>query len=183
VGSGPHINGVLVRTAGGVNLAPAIRRIVSANRADLPFTRVAPFSERFRRQIRPWQLGATLLVVFGTLAAAVAGVGLYAAFAHAVSARRRELAVRIALGATGARIRWLVLRDAAALTALGAAAGGIAAVWAGGTIEAMLFGITAADPVVLGAAGGAMLLLAFTATAGPAINAARADPASLLRAD
>jgi predicted permease len=184
VGSGPHINGLLVRAAGRPDaLTTSIRRAVTGGRTDLPFARVTPFADRFERQLRPWNLGTTLLVMFGALATAIAAVGLYAAFAHAVSSRRRELAVRLALGATTRRVRWLILRDASALTGAGALAGAIASVPAGRSIQGLIFGLAPGDPLVLGAACALMLLIALAASLVPALAAARSDPARLLRAE
>lgn len=183
-GDGPHVNGLLVRTAvDGTAIESTIRRLVSAGREDVPFVRVRPYTALFARQIRPWELGTTLLAVFGGLAVMIAAVGLYAAFAHAVTLRRREMAIRLAIGASAASVRRLVLRDAVRLTVAGAVAGALGAMLAGRAIGAVLYGIDGTDPWVLAGAAALMLLVALLATSLPAGAAARSDPNALLRAE
>ncbi len=162
-------------------LAPIVRRAVVGDRVDLPFIRVRPYSELLERQMRPWRMGTTLLGLFSALALAVAAVGLYAAFAHAVAERRREMAIRMAVGAEPSAVQRMVLRDALLLTAGGAAIGCAAAVGSGRWIQSLLYGVEAASPLVLGAAAAAMLIVALIATIRPARTASKADPSQLLR--
>jgi putative ABC transport system permease protein len=183
-GAGPHVNGLLVRTSGdSAVVAAAVRRLVSSGRDDLPFVRVRPYTELFARQVRPWRLGTTLLSVFGALAVCIAAVGLYAAFAHRVTTRRREMAIRLAIGATAGSVRGLVLRDAAVLTFAGAAAGACGAIFAGRSIGAVLYGISGTDGWALAGAMLLMMGIAALATLVPAVTAARSDPNTLLRAE
>ena len=112
-----------------------------------------------------------------------AAIGLYAAFTHAVGQRRREMAVRIAVGASPGRVLRMILGEAARLACAGTVAGTIAALIAGRTLQALLFGIVPADPAVLGAAAATMLLIAVSATLPCARKAARSDPGTLLRAE
>jgi putative ABC transport system permease protein len=183
-GDGPQINGLIIRTSRDpMAVTTAVRRLVSAGREDVPFVRVRPYADLFMRQIRPWRIGTTLLVMFGALAGVTAAVGLYAAFAHAVAIRRREMAIRLAIGATAASVRRLVVRDALVLTVAGAVAGASGALLAGRSMGALLYGIDGADPWVLGAAILAMLAIAWLATLIPAVSASRSDPNMLLRAE
>ena len=89
-----------------------IRRIVVGSRADVPFIRVRPYTQLLDRQMRPWRLGTALLGLFSALALCVGAVGLYAAFSHAVTVRRREMAIRIAIGARPRGVVWMILREA-----------------------------------------------------------------------
>lgn len=183
-GDGPHINGLIIRTSGEQAAVPAaVRRLVSGGREDVPFVRVRPYAELFARQIRPWRVGTTLFVVFGALAGVTAAVGLYAAFAHAVTIRRREMAIRLAIGASAARVRRLVLREALGLTVAGAVVGALAAVLAGRSAGALLYGIAGADPLAVGGSALFTLAMAWLATLLPALRAARSDPGSLLRTE
>ena len=180
--SGSPVRGLLIRTdAHAGTLAPAIRRLIVGDRTDLPFLSVQPYMQLLDRQMRPWQLGTTLLVLFSLLAVAVAAVGLYAAFAHAVAERRREMAIRLAMGARPANVTRMILREALVLAAAGVVCGSIAATLAGRGIQSLLFGTTPSDPLVLISAVGVMLLVAAAATLLPARAAARADPNTLLR--
>lgn len=181
-GDGPSIGGLLVKTRGAGEPSPEmLRRLLLNGRDDLPSARVRPYASLLERQVRPWRLGTTLLAIFGGLAIVIAAVGLYAAFAHAVVVRQREMAIRIAVGASPSAVRALVLRDASVLTLIACALGGLAGVLAGRSLQALLYGVAPLDPVALGGAALVMLLVAGAATYVPARAASLADPGSLLR--
>jgi putative ABC transport system permease protein len=179
---GPRAWGLLLRVDGDLaTIAPLVRRIVTSGRSDLPFVRVRPYSDLLERQLRPWRLGTTLLGLFSALALLVGAVGLYAAFSHAVTMRRREMAIRIAIGSRPAGVIALVLREALGLAGVGVVAGWIAAVLGGRWLQSILFDTSRADPVVLGGAAALMLAVAAAATLLPARAASRVNPATLLR--
>ena len=92
------------------------------------------------------RLMAALAGAFGLLAAVLAVLGLYGVIAYMVAHRRNEIGVRIALGATGARVLGLVLREATLLLALGLTIGLGFAVWAGRTAASLVYGMKAGDP-------------------------------------
>ena len=179
---GPRVNGLLVRTSGTVEgLTLALRRSVTSGHVDLPYVRVRPYADLFDRQLRPWKVGTTLLVIFSALALGIASVGLYAAFAHAVMQRRREIAIRLAVGAAPAGVRAMILREAALITVTGVALGAAGAIAASRWAASLLFAVRAADPLVLGSAAILMLGVAVLATIVPAGIAARTAPSVLLR--
>jgi putative ABC transport system permease protein len=163
-------------------VAPAIRRIVVGGRTDVPFIRVRPYAQLLDRQMRPWRLGTALLGLFSALALCVGAVGLYAAFSHAVTVRRREMAIRIAIGAQPIGVIGMILREALGLAGAGVLAGWIATIVGGRWLQSLLFDTSQADPIVLGGAGALMLAVAVVATILPARAASRANPAALLRA-
>ena len=133
--------------------------------------------------MRPWQLGTTLLIWFSALALGVAAIGLYAAFAHAVSERRREMAIRLAIGAKPSGVLTMVLREALALAGAGIVTGCIGAVIAGRWMQSLLFGTAAFDPLVLSSAALVMLVVAAGATWLPARAASKVEPRDLLRTE
>ena len=179
---GPRAWGLLLRVDGDLAaIAPRVRRLVADGRTDIPFVRVRPYSDLLERQMRPWRLGTVLLGLFSALAVIVGAVGLYAAFSHAVTIRRREMAIRIAIGSPRKGVMALVLREALVLAGGGVIGGWIAAVIGGRWLQSLLFETSRADPLVLGSAGALMLIVAIAATLLPARAAAQADPASLLR--
>jgi putative ABC transport system permease protein len=183
-GPAPTIRGLMLRTTlGAETLAAPIRRLVLGGRSDLPFLQVRPYPQLLDRQMRPWRMGTTLLTLFAGLALVIAAVGLYAAFAHVVSERRREMAIRIAVGAVPRRVLVMIVREAAGLATIGVVCGCLAAIVGGRWIQSMLFGTTATDPVVLGSAAAVMLTVAASATYLPARSASRADPSALLRTE
>jgi ABC-type antimicrobial peptide transport system permease subunit len=183
-GSGRGIWGLLLRVGAGADtLAGPIRRLVVGQRTDLPFLDVVPYSRVLERQIRPWRLGSVLLALFGALALGVAAMGLYAAFAHLVGQRRREMAIRIAIGARPTRVLLMILRESATLALGGVLAGCGIAILAGRWVQSMLFGIATSDPLVLGSTAVLMIVVSMLAAFLPAQSAARTDPNSLLRAE
>jgi ABC-type antimicrobial peptide transport system permease subunit len=110
-------------------------------------------------------------------------MGLYAVFAHAISERRREMAIRLAIGSRPGGLMAMILREAAYLASGGVLCGCVLAVLAGRWLQSMLVGTAPADPLVLAAAGGLMIAVAMLATIVPARSATRANPIDLLRAE
>lgn len=163
------------------SVASAVRRAVVGNRTEVPFVRVRDYTQLLERQMRPWRLGTVLLGLFSALALGVGAVGLYAAFAYAVAVRRREMAIRLALGARPRRVVTLVLREALVLVSAGIVAGCATAVAGGRWLQSLLYDTSHTDPIVLGGAALVMLATALVATLMPARTASKADPASLLR--
>jgi ABC-type lipoprotein release transport system permease subunit len=147
------------------------------------FVVVRPLQELVDDQSRSWRLGATMFVAFGTLALVVAVVGLYGVISYSVAGRTHELGVRMALGAQqGDVVRLFVLqglRHAVVGVAIGVGLALVAARW----VQPLLFDQSARDPTTYIAIGGAMLLVAVTASWIPARRAAKADPSVALRAD
>jgi putative ABC transport system permease protein len=122
-------------------------------------------------------------VAFALAAAAMAIVGLAAVVTLAVAARRRELAIRAALGADRGQLRWLVLREALGLIGLGVLLGAAVAVGLGRGVAPLLIGVQPGDPLTLAGVAAATAIAGLLAAWGPARQAARADPLAALRAE
>ena len=124
-----------------------------------------------------------LSAFFGGLALLLAGLGLYGVMSYAVSRRRAEIGIRMALGASPAGAIRLILLRAAALVGLGVAAGTVLTLWAAKfmTGSSLIYGVQPRDPITLASA--ALVLTAVGAAAGyiPARRASRIDPARVLR--
>jgi predicted permease len=184
VGAGPDVDALLLRASVAADaLAAPIRRLVVGSRTDLPFLRVRPYSDLLEGQLRPWRRAAMLLSLFSALALGVAAIGLYAAFAHSVAERRREMAIRIAIGARPRGVLVMVLREAATVAGGGILCGMIVTALIGRWLQSLLFGTAPSDPLVLGATALLMLAVAAAATLVPARSASRADPNALLRTE
>jgi predicted permease len=183
-GAAPGIQGILLRANAGPDaLADPIRRIVVAGRTNLPFLHVRRYAELLEQQMRPWRQGTLLLSLFGALALGVAAIGMYAAFAHSVGERKREMAIRIAVGAEPGGVLEMILREAAMLAAIGVLLGCMATISAGRWLQSMLFETAPSDPFVLGLSGILMLIVAALATWIPARTASRSAPNDLLRVE
>jgi predicted lysophospholipase L1 biosynthesis ABC-type transport system permease subunit len=178
----PNLNLVLARVQG--DEAAAIERIRATVRAAVPdarFIAVSPLGTKLAPQLRSWRLGANLLSVFGLLALLVAGAGLYSVLSFDVAQRRFELGVRTALGAGAGRLVRAVASRALLVTAVGAAAGFIAAAILGRLAESMLFGVGGTDGTVYIVVAITLAFAGAAALAVPIARAARTDPMTALR--
>ena len=127
------------------------------------------------------RLVAMLSAFFGALALLLAGLGLYGVTAYAVTRRRVEIGIRMALGAPPSGVVRLVLARVACLVGAGIIVGAVVSVWAVTLIASLLYGLAPRDPATL--AGAAAVLTVVAALAGwlPAHRASRIDPAEVLR--
>ena len=122
------------------------------------------------------KIGVGLLGVFGLLALSLAAVGLYGIMAYSVNQRRREIGVRMALGASEGSVSLLVLRQGMTVVLSGVALGEGLAVLAGRALSRFLYGVAGSDFLSLGAASLLLLVVAFLACYLPARSASRVDP-------
>jgi ABC-type antimicrobial peptide transport system permease subunit len=125
---------------------------------------------------RSWQVGATMFVAFGGLALVLAAVGLYSVIAYGVAQRRREIGVRIALGAGVSDVVRLVIAEGMRFAGSGILLGGVMALWASRWVGPMLFAVSARDPGVYAVVALVLLVTAVLASAIPSLRAARVDP-------
>jgi putative ABC transport system permease protein len=127
------------------------------------------------------RLMATLSGSFGLLALLLACVGLYGVMSYGVAGRTNEIGIRMALGARGRDVLWLILREAALLVAAGVAVGLPAALAAARLASGLLYGVTPADPVSVSLAVLLMFVVAALASYLPARRATKVDPMIALR--
>ncbi len=130
-----------------------------------------------------WGIGSVFLGAFGAGALLLAALGIYGLIAYSVAQRRREIGVRIALGATRADIRRVVVGDGIRLTAIGLPIGLVAAVALARAAAAALYGVGPFDPVALARSRLLFLGVAALASLVPAERASRTDPIHVLRAE
>ncbi|MGA8028557.1 MAG: ABC transporter permease [Bryobacteraceae bacterium] len=127
------------------------------------------------------RMGVGLLSVFGLLALGLASIGLYGILAYSVNQRRREIGVRMAMGAARQNVLWLILREGMSLVVVGVGIGFAAALAVGRLLARMLFGVGASDPVSIAGAAFVLLMVALVACYLPARSASRVDPLIALR--
>jgi predicted permease len=171
-----------VRAAGEpAALAAQVRRTLERVQPDLPVMSVRTMRTTVDEALAGDRLMATLAAAFGLTALLLVSLGLYGVIAQWTGQRTVEIGVRMALGATAAGVRWLVLRQALALVAVGVALGIPAAMAAARLLGGALFGISPANPPTLLESALLMFGIATTAAYLPARRASRMDPMTALR--
>ena len=124
-----------------------------------------------------------LMASFAGIALVLTVVGLYGVLSYAVARRRREIGLRIALGAARREVLWLILRQAARVVVVGLILGFGGAAGAQRLLESSLFGIQPGDPLFLLSAGGLIVIAGLAAAYLPAVRAASVDPMQALRSE
>jgi predicted permease len=127
------------------------------------------------------RVGVGLLTAFGLLALGLASIGLYGILAYSVNQRRREIGLRMALGATQGTVLGLILREGMSLVLAGVGIGLVASTLVGRVVSRMLYGVTASDPLSIAGAAVILSAVALLACYLPARWAARVDPLQALR--
>ena len=172
----------VVRTSGDpMSVVPAVQRAVAEIDRDTPVAEPRPLIQTLNSQVSNLRLYMLLLGVFGAVATLLAATGIYGMMAYAVAERRREIGIRIALGASAENVLLMVLRQAAPIAAGGLVAGIGAALALAHLIRSSLFGVTATDPATYAAVVLLLLLVAIIASLIPARRATRVDPTVALK--
>jgi predicted permease len=164
-------------------LLGSVRTVMKRLAPTVPIEELKTMPQQVRENVFLDRLLSILSSAFAILATLLASIGLYGVLAFSVAQRTREFGVRMALGADGARIRSMVLRQVGQLTAIGAVIGIAAAFAVGRAAQSLLFGMAGHDVVVFASAVVLLTLIAFIAGYLPALRASRIDPMKALRFD
>ena len=162
-------------------VAPSIEAAVRRTDAALPIIKLRAVEDVFRESLTRPHLLANLLGVFAGLALLLAAVGTYGVLSYMVGERRREIGIRMALGAARGRVLASVMTQGLTLAGLGAAAGIAGALVLTRLMESLLFGVAPGDPLTLLAVVLTIALVASVACLVPAQRAMRVDPVVVLR--
>lgn len=154
----------------------AIRREVAEIDSELPFYGVRTMAERLSQSVIDRRTPTVLATGFAVVALFLAGIGIYGVLAYQVSQRRREIGIRMALGAANSSIFTLVLREGGLIVALGTAVGLAGAFILRHTIQAQLYEVGAMDPRVVAMVAGVLVIVSLIACLLPARRAATTDP-------
>jgi predicted permease len=163
-------------------LVRSLAASLTAVDGDLAFS-FRPLADYLETALARERLVARLSGLFGGLAVFLAAVGLYGVTAHTATQRRREIAIRMAIGAQRSEVLALVLRRGLGLTGMGIALGLVIAGAVTRYLEALLFGVTPVDPVTFAAVSLIFAAVAAVASYMPARRASHADPMVALRAE
>lgn len=173
---------LFVKTSGNEEtLVPLVREQLQALDTVLPLYFVRPFGELVSNLVMPQRMGVTLFGIFSVLALTLATVGIYGVASYVATLQRREIGIRVALGATRGDIRALVLRHGLSPVWMGITGGLVLAFWTARATARFLYGVSATDPLAFGAVALLLGLIALLATYVPARRAASVDPITALR--
>jgi putative ABC transport system permease protein len=173
---------LLVRCQGDPNSQiAAVRRAVQSVDPDVPVPNIRTYDDLIAQKLVTRKLASTLVGLFSGAALFLSAIGLYGVLSYSVSQRRREIGVRIALGAESLRIVELVTQQGLKLIGIGLVAGTVIALVCARFIEGMLYGVGAVDPISLLIAALVLCLAGCAACLLPALRAARTDPITALR--
>jgi putative ABC transport system permease protein len=174
---------VVMRSAGPdpTALVPAARQVVHDLDASLPVTGVQTMQHVVEESVGQQRFISALTGGFSTLAALLAMVGIYGVMAYNVRRQRRELGIRLALGANRAMLRNLIVKRGLALAAIGSVIGASGAWLLSGTLRAILNDVAPTDPAIFASTLAAVLVAALLASYLPARSAGRVDPMAVLR--
>jgi predicted permease len=164
-------------------LVAAVRAAVASVDPQVPLSDIRPLSEVVADDTAARAVQVRVLAAFTVMAIALAATGLHGLLAFTVSARTREIGVRMAMGATRARILRMVIVKGLALVAMGTLAGALVATWAATALRSLLFGVDPLEPTVYLIAIGVCAGVALAGSIVPALRATRVDPVEALRAE
>lgn len=170
-----------VRTAGEpLGITGALRKTLASIDPELPLYSVRTMEDRIAETLMDRRTPMLLAVLFATIALFLAATGLYGVLAYQVAQRRKEIAIRMALGSEPGGIFALVLREGVGLLMAGLAAGLGGAFAIRRAMESQLYGVSGMEPIVLAGVAGLLAVVAVVACAVPARRAARIDPMGAL---
>jgi predicted permease len=162
-------------------LIPSVRRALREIDPDIAVGDARPLERIVEASVAGRRYQTQLFVTFGAVALFIATLGVYAVTSYGVSRRRREMNIRVALGAQRAQVMRLVLGQATVPIAIGLAAGTAAALALGAVVASLLFDVRARDPFVLGNVVSLVAVVGLTTCVVAARQGLRIDPASALR--
>lgn len=175
---------VIARTSGDLGAAAShARQTVQGIEEGLPPLEVSSLDSKLAEAVAVERQLGSFLALLGAAGCGIAFFGLYALLTQAVLQRRRELAVRVAVGASSGSIMGLVLKRAVLLSLLAVGLGLVGARFFGGLAKSQLYGVSPGDPLTLASLAVALILFALAVAFVPARRATRTDPREALQAD
>jgi predicted lysophospholipase L1 biosynthesis ABC-type transport system permease subunit len=171
----------VVRGPSPATFPATVRDLVRRVDADIAVARVRPMADLESDAVARERFNLVLFSAFGFVGLLVASMGVFGVMAYLVAQRRQEIAVRVALGSSRSGIAGLITREALALTLAGLAIGLLGSVAGSRLLSSFLYGTTTTDPATYATISALLLAVTLAAAAGPAVKAARIDPARVLR--
>ena len=173
----PRTLGIAIRTTQAPEtVTSAVRREIAQLDPEMPFYGVRTLEHRLATSLQDRRTPMLLAIGFAVVALFLAGIGIYGVLAYQVSQRRREIGIRMALGAEQGSIFTLVLKEGSVIVGLGAALGLVGAFLLRQTLQAQLYETGAMDPLIVAAVAAVLIAVALVACVLPARRAAKTDP-------
>jgi putative ABC transport system permease protein len=173
-----------IRTQGDPSaVASSARQIVREADPSLALTGLQAMTDILRTSIAPTRASMLLLVLFAAIAMVMAAVGVFGVMSYTVNLRRREMGIRLALGARPSEVRRMIVADGMKQALLGVAIGLAGAAWLTRLMGTLLFGVSPGDPLTLAIVASLLLMTAALACYLPARRATRIDPLVVLRTE
>jgi len=169
--------------AGSAALMSEIQRAVWQVNGNLPVASIEILGEIYNRSMARTSFTLVMLAIAGSMAMALSLIGIYGVISYAVTQRTREIGIRIALGAQKGLMRWMFVRSALVMTAIGAVIGLGGAAMLARAMKSLLFGVSPLDPVTFAAVPVILAVAAALASFIPAHRAASIDPMEALRTE
>ena len=167
---------LVVRAAAGISVAESIRAALTRLDPNVPLFDARTLDLRLNESLGSRRTPMILLLGFAAIAVFLAAVGTYGVLAYSVAQRRRETAIRLALGSRPADIVGMVLKQGIGMAVIGLAAGAVGVAFMVRWIQSLLFGVEPLDPLVLGATAAVLSISVVLACLIPARRATRVDP-------
>jgi putative ABC transport system permease protein len=164
-------------------LAGSIRELIARLDPELPVLNLQTMDQILYDSTGSPRFYMVLMSTFGGIAILLAAIGFYGVMSYAVGRRAHELAVRVALGASTARLRWMVVRQGVMITAIGIALGLAGCLALTRVVESFLYGTSPTDPLTYGLLVTIVAAVGLAACYVPARRATRVDPLTALRAE
>jgi ABC-type antimicrobial peptide transport system permease subunit len=162
-------------------LVPAIRRAVGTVDPLISLGSMSTMDAALEKTLAMDHFTKWLFVLLGATGLVLAVVGVYGVISYFVTQRTHELGIRLALGASASKLRWLVVKQGTVLGVTGVVFGAIVSLAVSRLLQALLFGVTPRDPITFVAVTGLLVVVAVAASYIPARRATRIDPLEALR--
>jgi ABC-type antimicrobial peptide transport system permease subunit len=173
-----------IRTTGDPEaLAPLVRREIQRLDSSMPVADLRTMTNQMGIVLFPARLVGITLGLFGILGMILAAVGIYSVMAYSVTQRKREIGIRVALGASWGQVVGMVVRKGMLLVGVGVGVGLLASFGASRFMAGLLYGVSALDPLTFVGVPGVLCAVALLASFIPARRAASVDPMMTLRAE
>ena len=162
---------------------PRAVALVQSVRPDLPAARAVLLRDVVDPEFRPWRLGTTVFAAFAIVALVITAIGLYGVVAASTMSRRREIGIRMALGARWSHVTRVVATESLASVAFGLLAGGVLVAVASRWLSTVLYQTSPGDSTVVWQTAGILLLVSALAVTVPVVRALRTNPVTVLRVE